>query len=49
MSNRRQKRAQLRALEIRPLSHISSHRHLAELKRILNDEELQDSVSLKHF
>ena len=76
MSSRRQKRAQLRALEclaysttlsylraqndydkeakyiiehLRSLLHISSHRHLAELKRIINDEELERLVSLKHF
>ena len=76
MSKRRQKRAQLRALEclaysstlsylrsqndydkeakyilehLRPLLHISSHRHLAELKRIINDEELERLVSLKHL
>lgn len=76
MSNRRQKRAQLRALEclaysttlsylraqndfdkdakyiiehLRPLLHISSHRHLAELKRIVNDEELERLVSSKHL
>jgi inactivated superfamily I helicase len=76
MSKRRQKRAQLRALEclayastlsylrsqndydkeakyilehLRPLLHISSHRHLAELKRIVNDEELERLGSLKHL
>jgi hypothetical protein len=78
MSNnrRREKRAQLRALEclayastmsylraqndydrqaqsiienLRPLLHISSHRHHAELKRIINDEDLEHLVSLKHF
>ena len=76
MSRRREKRAQLRALEclayssilsclraendydqkaetiiehLRPLLHISPHRHLAELRRILNDEELERLVSLKHF
>ncbi|CAF0957290.1 unnamed protein product [Adineta steineri] len=76
MSSRRQKRAQLRAMEclaysstlsclraqndydqqskyiiehLRPLLHISSHRHLAELKRIINDEELERLASLKHF
>ncbi|CAF0857257.1 unnamed protein product [Rotaria sp. Silwood1] len=76
MSNRRQKRAQLRALEclaysttlsylraqndydkdakyiiehLRPLLHISTHRHLAELKRIINDEELERLVSIKHI
>jgi len=76
MSKRRQKRAQLRALEclaysstlsylrsqndydketkyilehLRPLLHISSHRHLAELKRIINDEELERLESLKHI
>jgi hypothetical protein len=76
MSTRRQKRAQLRAMEclaysstlsylrtqndydkqaksiiehLRPLLHISSHRHLAELKRLINDEELECLASLKHF
>lgn len=76
MSTRRQKRAQLRAMEylayastlsylraqndydkdakailehLRPLLHISSHRHLAELKRALNDEELDRLVSGKHL
>jgi hypothetical protein len=76
MSKRRQKRAQLRALEclaysstlsylrsennddketkyilehLRSLLHISSHRHLAELKRIINDEELERLGSLKYF
>lgn len=76
MSKRRQKRAQLRALEclaysstlsylrtentydkeskyilehLRPLLHISSHRHLGELKRIINDEEFERLDSLKHF
>ena len=76
MSKRRQKRAQLRAIEclaysstlsylraqndydaqakyiiehLRPLLHISPHRHLAELKRVLNDEELERLVSLKHL
>jgi hypothetical protein len=76
MSKRRQKRAQLRALEclaysstlsylrsqndydketkyilehLRSLLHISSHRHLAELKRIINDEELERLGSLKHI
>ena len=76
MSKRRQKRAQLRALEclaysstlaylrtqndfdkdtksivehLRPLLHISSHRHLAELKRILADEELERLSAMKHF
>ena len=76
MSQRRQRRAQLRAIEclaysstlsylraqndydtqakyiidhLRPLLHISPHRHLAELKRILNDEELERLVSLKHL
>ena len=34
---------------LRPLLHISPHRHLAELRRILNDEELERLVSLKHF
>ncbi|CAF0947142.1 unnamed protein product [Adineta ricciae] len=75
-SRRRQKRAQLRAMEslaysstlsylrahndydqdakqiiehLRSLLHISSHRHLAELKRIINDEELERLVSLKHL
>jgi hypothetical protein len=76
MSKRRQKRAQLRALEclaysstlsylrsqndydkegkyilenLRTFLHISSYRHLAELKRIINDEELERLSSLKHF
>jgi hypothetical protein len=76
MSKRRQKRAQLRALEclaysstisylrsqidddkeakyilehLRTLLHISSHRHLAELKRILNDEELERLSAIKHI
>jgi hypothetical protein len=76
MSKRRQKRAQLRALEclaysstlsylrsqndydketkyilehLRSLLHISSHRHLAELKRIINDEELERLGSLKYI
>jgi hypothetical protein len=76
MSKRRQKRAQLRALEclayssalsylraqndydkeakyilghLRPLLHISSHRHLAELKRVINDEELERLISVKHL
>ena len=75
-SRRRQKRAQLRAMEslaysstlsylrahndydqdakqiiehLRSLLHISSHRHLAELKRIINDEDLERLVSLKHL
>ncbi|CAM4770493.1 unnamed protein product [Rotaria magnacalcarata] len=34
---------------IRPLLNISSHRHLAELKRLINDEELERLVSLKHI
>jgi hypothetical protein len=34
---------------LRPLLHISPHRHLAELRRILNDEELERLASLKHF
>lgn len=76
MSKRRQKRAQLRALEclaysstlsylrlensceqeskyiienLRNYLHISSHRHLSELKRIINDEELERLNSLKYF
>lgn len=76
MSSRRQKRAQLRALEclayssslsylrsqsdcnqeakyilehLRTLLHISPSRHLAELRRIMNDEELERLVSLKNF
>ena len=76
MSSRRQKRAQLRALEclaysstlsylraqndydkqakhliehLRPLLHISTPRHLAELKRIIHDEELERLASFKHF
>ena len=76
MSKRRQKRAQLRALEclaysstlsylrsqndcdqdakvllehLRPLLHISSHRHLAELKRIINDEEFERLSAMKHL
>lgn len=76
MSKRRQKRAQLRALEclaysstlsylrsqndsaketkyllehLRTLLHISPHRHLAELKRVINDEEFERLSSCKHL
>src|SRR5689334_6923402 len=76
MSTRRQRRAQLRALEclaysstvsylrarndydvqakillehLRPLLHISPSRHMAELRRVLNDDELQRLVSIKHL
>lgn len=77
MSKRRQKRAQLRALEclaysstlsylrtstndsekdpkyllehLRTLLHISSHRHLAELKRVINDEEFERLSACKHL
>lgn len=76
MSKRRQKRAQLRALEclaysstlsylrsqndsgnetkyllehLRSLLHISPHRHLAELKRVINDEEFDRLNACKHL
>lgn len=77
MSKRRQKRAQLRALEclaysstlsylrstandcekdtkyllehLRTLLHISPHRHLAELKRVINDEEFERLSACKHL
>jgi len=34
---------------LRPLLHISSHRHLAELKRIINDEEFERLSAMKHL